>query len=123
MRVVIGEMLGTRGANAEGKAATTPRIGPVGLRGAVKSTLGQRLGVSLWKRVIAQSDLRPMDSSKEAMEDLKGILAGRAAFYSKTEFRPDTSVAPLEASFRSLRTQVRRALSLPLQTSNMQENA
>jgi XRE family aerobic/anaerobic benzoate catabolism transcriptional regulator len=32
------------------------------------------------KRVTAQGDLRPMAASKEAMEDLKGILAGRAAF-------------------------------------------
>ena len=39
------------------------------------------------KRVAAQGDLRPMAASKEAMEDLKGILAGRAAFYSKAELR------------------------------------
>ena len=43
------------------------------------------------KRVIAQGDLRPMADSKEAMDDLKVILAGRAAFYSKAEFRLDTS--------------------------------
>ena len=30
------------------------------------------------KRVIAQGDTRPMADSKEAMEDLKVILAGRA---------------------------------------------
>jgi len=35
------------------------------------------------RRVTAQGDLRPMAASREAMEDLKGILAGRAAFYSK----------------------------------------
>ena len=40
------------------------------------------------KRVTAQGDLRPMAASKEAMEDLKGILAGRAAFYSKAELQP-----------------------------------
>jgi XRE family aerobic/anaerobic benzoate catabolism transcriptional regulator len=34
-----------------------------------------------------------MAASREAMEDLKGILAGRAAFYSKAEFRLDTSAA------------------------------
>ena len=52
------------------------------------------------KRVTAQGDLRPMAASKEAMDDLKGILAGRAAFYSKAEFRLDTSAQPLEATFQ-----------------------
>ncbi|MBT9597599.1 MAG: helix-turn-helix transcriptional regulator [Vitreoscilla sp.] len=65
------------------------------------------------KRVTAQGDLRPMAASREAMEDLKGILAGRAAFYSKAEFRLDTSAAPLEATFTALRDLVRRALQLP----------
>ena len=65
------------------------------------------------KRVLAQGDLRPMAASKEAMEDLKGILAGRAAFYSKAELKLDTSVQPLDASFRALRGLVREALALP----------
>jgi XRE family transcriptional regulator, aerobic/anaerobic benzoate catabolism transcriptional regulator len=64
------------------------------------------------KRVSAQGDLRPMAASKEAMEDLKRILAGRAAFYSKAELTLDTSAQPLEASFAALRTLVRGALSL-----------
>ena len=55
------------------------------------------------KRVAAQGDLRPMAASKEAMEDLKGILAGRAAFYSKAELRLDTSAQPLEPTFQALR--------------------
>jgi XRE family aerobic/anaerobic benzoate catabolism transcriptional regulator len=66
------------------------------------------------KRVAAQGDLRPMAASKEAMEDLKGILAGRAAFYSKSELRLDTSAQPLEACFVALREMVRRALQLPV---------
>ncbi len=65
------------------------------------------------RRVVAQGDLRPMAASREAMEDLKGILAGRAAFYSKAEFQLDTSASPLDETFASLRTLVRRALSLP----------
>lgn len=65
------------------------------------------------RRVTAQGDLRPMAASKEAMEDLKGILAGRAAFYSKAEFTLNTSAQPLEATFQSLRELVRRALDLP----------
>jgi XRE family aerobic/anaerobic benzoate catabolism transcriptional regulator len=64
------------------------------------------------KRVVAQGDLRPMAASREAMDDLKGILAGRAAFYSKAELQLDTSAQDLAASFRLLRSQVREALSL-----------
>ena len=65
------------------------------------------------KRVTAQGDLRPMAASREAMEDLKGILAGRAAFYSKAEFRLDTSAQAIEPTFAALRTLVRQALQLP----------
>ena len=64
------------------------------------------------KRVIAQGDLRPMAASKEAMEDLKGILAGRAAFYSKADFKIDTSAQALEGTFMQLRQTVRAALRL-----------
>jgi XRE family aerobic/anaerobic benzoate catabolism transcriptional regulator len=64
------------------------------------------------KRVAAQGDMRPMAASREAMEDLKGILAGRAAFYSKADYRVDTSARPLEATFTALRKVVRAALSL-----------
>jgi len=64
------------------------------------------------KRVAAQGDLRPMAASREAMEDLKGILAGRAAFYSKAEFKVDTSADALEPTFRTLRQVVRDALNL-----------
>jgi XRE family aerobic/anaerobic benzoate catabolism transcriptional regulator len=64
------------------------------------------------KRVVAQGDTRPMAASREAMDDLKSILAGRAAFYSKAEMKLDTSAQPLEASFRRLRTMVREALGL-----------
>ena len=64
-------------------------------------------------RVRAQGDLRPMAASKEAMEDLKGILAGRAAFYSKAQLQLNTSAQPLDATFLALRTLVRQALELP----------
>ena len=64
------------------------------------------------KRVTAQGDLRPMAASKQAMEDLKGILAGRAAFYSKAQYRVDTSAQALEQSFKILRETVRGALQL-----------
>ncbi|MCP5285737.1 MAG: helix-turn-helix transcriptional regulator [Burkholderiaceae bacterium] len=55
------------------------------------------------RRVAAQGDMRPMAASKEALEDLKGILAGRAAFYSKAENRLDTSAQPLAETFERLR--------------------
>lgn len=191
VRVAIGEMLGTGGANE----ARSHRIALIGLRGAGKSTLGERLArdlgfpfvelsreiekfagcsaaeiqalygqnayrryerraleeaiqiypeaviatpgglvadpatfnqllahcTTVWlqaapedhmKRVIAQGDMRPMAASREAMDDLKGILSGRAAFYSKAEYRLDTSAQPLEETFEALRRLVRGALRL-----------
>jgi XRE family aerobic/anaerobic benzoate catabolism transcriptional regulator len=191
VRVAIGEMLGTGGANE----ARSHRIALIGLRGAGKSTLGERLAQDLgfpfvelsreiekfagcsaaeiqalygqnayrryerraleetiqlypeaviatpgglvadpatfnqllahcttvWlqaspedhmKRVIAQGDMRPMAASREAMDDLRGILSGRAAFYSKAEYRVDTSAQPLDETFEALRRVVRGALKL-----------
>jgi XRE family aerobic/anaerobic benzoate catabolism transcriptional regulator len=46
------------------------------------------------------------------MEDLKGILAGRTAFYSKADLSIDTSRAPLDATFSALRSIVRVAIGL-----------
>jgi len=66
------------------------------------------------RRVAAQGDLRPMAASKEAMEDLKGILTGRAAFYSKAQYKLDTSSQPLEPTFVALRAMVRKVLQLPV---------
>ncbi len=65
------------------------------------------------KRVTAQGDLRPMAASTEAMDDLKRIVAGRAAFYSKADYRLDTSAQPLDLTFAELRGLVRGALNLP----------
>lgn len=65
------------------------------------------------RRVQAQGDLRPMAASKEAMDDLKGILAGRAAFYSKAQFSLNTSGIALEQAFVQLRQIVRDALQRP----------
>ena len=64
------------------------------------------------QRVAAQGDMRPMAGNREAMIDLKSILAGRAAFYSKADFRLDTSAAPLAPTFLALRTMVRQALGI-----------
>ena len=64
------------------------------------------------KRVIAQGDMRPMAASKEAMEDLRSILVGRAAFYSKAQLRIDTSAQALSDTFAHLREMVRQTLGL-----------
>ncbi|MCM5682782.1 helix-turn-helix transcriptional regulator [Schlegelella sp. S2-27] len=64
------------------------------------------------KRVVAQGDFRPMSGSREAMDDLKRILAGRAAFYAKADLSYNTSGHSLEASFAGLRTAVRDAVGL-----------
>jgi XRE family transcriptional regulator, aerobic/anaerobic benzoate catabolism transcriptional regulator len=66
------------------------------------------------KRVVAQGDTRPMAASREAMQDLRSILAGREAFYSKAEIHVDTSAAPLDVVYRELRAKVRAALALPV---------
>ena len=64
-------------------------------------------------RVAAQGDLRPMAASKEAMDDLKRILEGRAAFYAKADLALDTSAQDLEQTFVLLRQQVRQVLRMP----------
>jgi XRE family aerobic/anaerobic benzoate catabolism transcriptional regulator len=195
VRVTVGQMLGTGGANGSTPAQRSSRVALVGLRGAGKSTLGQMLAddlgfpfvelsreiekfagcsvgeiqalygqnayrryerraleeaiqiypeavlatpgglvsdaatvnlllahcTTVWlqaepedhmRRVQAQGDLRPMAASKEAMDDLRRILQGRAAFYGKAEFRLDTSAQPLEPTFQALRQLVREALGL-----------
>jgi XRE family aerobic/anaerobic benzoate catabolism transcriptional regulator len=197
VRIAVGELLDMGGARVGAAGARSPRIALIGLRGAGKSTLGQRLAgdlgfafvelsreieqfagcsvneiqalygqnayrryerraleeaiqihpeaviatpgglvsdpatfnlllshcTTVWlqaspedhmKRVIAQGDLRPMASSREAMDDLKGILAGRAAFYSKADLRLDTSAQPLQQTFERLREAVRQLLGMPL---------
>ena len=68
-------------------------------------------------RVIAQGDLRPMAASgghtagavagSEAMEDLKRILAGRAAFYGKADLAFDTSGKSPDECFAALLATIR----------------
>ena len=63
-------------------------------------------------RVAAQGDTRPMAASREAMDDLRRILNGRAAFYSKADLTVDTSRQTLPQSFQSLRAAARQAMGL-----------
>jgi XRE family aerobic/anaerobic benzoate catabolism transcriptional regulator len=193
-RVAIGSLLGG-GAVAGGDAGRSARIALIGLRGAGKSTLGQRLAddlgyafielsreiekfagcsineihalygtpayrryerraleeaiqiypevviatpgglvsdaanfnlllshcTTIWLqadpadhmgRVAAQGDMRPMAASREAMEDLKRILAGRSAFYSKADLQFNTSAYNVDDAFAALRQQVREVLGV-----------
>jgi XRE family transcriptional regulator, aerobic/anaerobic benzoate catabolism transcriptional regulator len=67
-------------------------------------------------RVAAQGDMRPMAASREALEDLKRILEGRSAFYSKADLSFNTSAYGLDEAFRVLRRDVRQLLRLPTQS-------
>ncbi len=60
-------------------------------------------------RVIAQGDLRPIAAtgSGEAMDDLKRILAGRAAFYGKADIAFDTSGKSPDECFAALLATIR----------------
>ena len=61
-------------------------------------------------RVIAQGDLRPMSGNtgnSEAMDDLKRILAGRAAFYGKADKSFDTSKKSADDCLDALLAMVR----------------
>ncbi len=69
------------------------------------------------RRVVAQGDMRPIAASQQALQDLKSILAARAAFYAQAEFRLDTSALPEQDAFTALRDMVRAALSLPMSPS------
>jgi XRE family aerobic/anaerobic benzoate catabolism transcriptional regulator len=58
-------------------------------------------------RVIAQGDLRAMAGNKEAMEDLRRILASREPLYRRADVRVDTAGKSVEESFRELKAAVR----------------
>jgi XRE family transcriptional regulator, aerobic/anaerobic benzoate catabolism transcriptional regulator len=63
-------------------------------------------------RVAAQGDMRPMAASREAMEDLKRILEGRSAFYSKADLVVNTSTYTEDEAFARLRQSVRELLRM-----------
>lgn len=61
------------------------------------------------QRVVAQGDLRPMSGNREAMDDLKRILASRTPLYAKAQITLDTAGRTLESNFEALRGQVEAA--------------
>jgi len=54
------------------------------------------------QRVIDQGDMRPMANNREAMVDLKRILAEREVLYSKADIQIDTSGRTFEESLEML---------------------
>jgi len=54
------------------------------------------------QRVIAQGDMRPMANNRDAMSDLKRILAEREVLYSKADIQIDTAGRTFEDSFEVL---------------------
>jgi len=54
-------------------------------------------------RVIAQGDLRPMAGNREAMDDLRRILANREPLYSQADGTVDTAGRTIEESLVDLR--------------------
>jgi XRE family aerobic/anaerobic benzoate catabolism transcriptional regulator len=62
-------------------------------------------------RVLAQGDLRPMAGNREAMEDLKSILASRTPFYAKADLAFDTAGEDLDESAARLRAAVDRVIA------------
>jgi XRE family transcriptional regulator, aerobic/anaerobic benzoate catabolism transcriptional regulator len=57
-------------------------------------------------RVVAQGDTRPMAGNEEAMEDLRRILKGREALYSKADVCVDTAGKTTAQSLRELKKAV-----------------
>lgn len=54
-------------------------------------------------RVVAQGDTRPMAGNKEAMEDLKRILAGRDLLYGQADVTVDTASKTIEQTLAELK--------------------
>jgi XRE family aerobic/anaerobic benzoate catabolism transcriptional regulator len=57
-------------------------------------------------RVAAQGDYRPMAGNREAMDDLRRILAGREALYAQADVTIDTAGKTVEESLSELRRAV-----------------
>jgi len=57
-------------------------------------------------RVIAQGDMRPMAGNREALNDLRRILEGRAALYQRADVEVSTSGRSVEEALAELRTSI-----------------
>jgi XRE family aerobic/anaerobic benzoate catabolism transcriptional regulator len=90
------------GGGIVAEAATFARLLETCLTVWVKATPEQHM-----QRVTDQGDLRPMRDNRRSMQDLRAILASRAALYARADIELDTSglgvteaLAVLEASIR-----------------------
>ena len=63
------------------------------------------------RRVVAQGDLRPMSGNREAMDDLKRILAGRAELYGRADMTFDTSEKTLADAYLQMRDRLAARLA------------
>jgi XRE family aerobic/anaerobic benzoate catabolism transcriptional regulator len=64
-------------------------------------------------RVVAQGDLRPMESNRSAMADLRAILDARSAEYARADARLQTSAQDFAATTDLLEAEARRLLRTP----------
>jgi XRE family aerobic/anaerobic benzoate catabolism transcriptional regulator len=66
-------------------------------------------------RVVAQGDMRPMASSREAMDDLRQILAARMPLYRRADASCDTSGRQVAESLQELEEITRSLLAADMQ--------
>lgn len=66
-------------------------------------------------RVVAQGDLRPMSGNREAMDDLKRILAGRSELYGRADMTFDTSDKTLADAYLQLRDRIAARLGAEME--------
>ena len=57
-------------------------------------------------RVAAQGDMRPMTSSRQAMEDLEAILQARAQLYGKANANVDTNATSEDDALEQLKAAI-----------------
>jgi XRE family aerobic/anaerobic benzoate catabolism transcriptional regulator len=65
------------------------------------------------QRVIAQGDMRPMAENREAMSDLRRILAGREPLYAKADVAVQTSGHTTNESLEAVRKAIASPLGVP----------
>ena len=100
-------------ARGEVRMREARRCAGAGEKVAMMMAVGNEARVK-FDRVVAQGDLRPMAGSKEAMEDLKRILAGRSELYGRADMSFDTSERTLADAYLQLRDRLAARLAAEL---------
>jgi len=70
---------------------------------SVEAGHGRDSSGEILARVVAQGDTRPMAGNKEAMDDLRRILDGRATLYGQADAIVDTAGKTIEQSLAELK--------------------